>query len=215
VVVHEEGMFGLIDYALRNLSTSELHSAVTEDLAGLLDSVDATRSEADSGTPANNSRWTPAAGVADVLDGAALALGAGDQNSVAQRLIPTAEARAAAIHAERLRQARLSFNSALVLSVSGVLILLASLGLLLNDLTTQGVVTVVVGSVCEVVAVLAFRLNKEANDRLDAINRDLALLAKTRLISDLINAIPDEKARSRAIVSAIRNLSADQQGTST
>ena len=55
-------------------------------------------------------------------------------------------------------------------------------------------------------AVLLFRLNKQANDRLDKVNNDLERLGRFRLTMDLVDSISDARSKDRAIGQAIRSL---------
>jgi len=68
-------------------------------------------------------------------------------------------------------------------------VILVSLIPLLCGVVNAGVITTVSGMVCEAVGLLAFRLGRQSNDRLDAINRDITLLTNTLLVTDLVGRI--------------------------
>ena len=71
---------------------------------------------------------------------------------------------------ERLRQARNSFNAALVLVVGGTIVLLAGvIFVYLRDLTI-GIVTSAAGTISDFTGALLFKLSSDANERLDKIS---------------------------------------------
>jgi hypothetical protein len=74
------------------------------------------------------------------------------------------------IAAERLRQARHSFNLALAVTTISACITLAGGGLLLLGKVTEGTVTAVGGLAA---SVGCMQLAKDANDRLDKVLADL------------------------------------------
>lgn len=69
--------------------------------------------------------------------------------------------------AERLRQARVSFNTAFGLIVIGTVIVLCGLVFLLCGYTTAGMVSVASGIVSKITSAVLLKFNKDANDRLD------------------------------------------------
>ena len=103
------------------------------------------------------------------------------------------------IRTERLRQARATFNTALVLVVVGVLIIFAGVVLMYIGQTTAGIVSSAVGVVTEIISAVLFRLNKETNDRLDALAPDLTILERARYGMKFIEHIEDKDARNKAI----------------
>ena len=74
---------------------------------------------------------------------------------------------------ERLRQARLSFNIALLLTTVSTMISLVGIGLLFSGKVSEGTVTTAGGLTSEIVSVRFLKLTKEANDRLDRMAKDL------------------------------------------
>jgi hypothetical protein len=70
---------------------------------------------------------------------------------------------------ERLRQARYSFNLALVTTAVCAAISFAGVGLVLADKASEGTITATGGLVS---TVRCLRLAKDANDRLDKVAKD-------------------------------------------
>jgi hypothetical protein len=91
---------------------------------------------------------------------------------------------------ERLRQASWSFNAALALVIIGTLIVLVGTVLLYRNQTTQGIVTAGAGAVSNIISVLVFRLNRDANDRLDRIAEALGEVTERK---QLLEALPADK----------------------
>jgi uncharacterized membrane protein YczE len=74
---------------------------------------------------------------------------------------------------ERLRQARLSFNLTLKLTITSAFISLVGVGLLFSGKVSEGTVTTAGGLASNIVNVRLLKLTKEANDRLDRMAKDL------------------------------------------
>ena len=70
---------------------------------------------------------------------------------------------------ERLRQARITFNAAITLVLVGTGIILLGVLLLFLRRATEGGLSAGVGAVSNIASALLFRLNRDANDRLDKI----------------------------------------------
>ncbi|WP_293165803.1 hypothetical protein [Okeania sp. SIO2C9] len=70
---------------------------------------------------------------------------------------------------ERLRQARLSFNIALVLTVISTIVSLAGAGLLLSGKTSEGTATTAGGVASKIVSIGLLKMTKDTNERLDKI----------------------------------------------
>ncbi len=102
------------------------------------------------------------------------------------------------IQEERLRQARTSFNVALILMIIGILIIFAGIVLVFLEKTSTGIITLIVGAVTNAISALTFRFSKEANDRLDKVNHDLRVIEKTRWASKMIDGISDSKVKDKA-----------------
>lgn len=74
---------------------------------------------------------------------------------------------------ERLRQAHLSFNLALVLTAISSLVGVAGVVLLLSGKAPEGTITTAGGLASNIVSVCCLKLTKDANDRLDRMAKDL------------------------------------------
>ena len=73
---------------------------------------------------------------------------------------------------ERLRQARLSFNLALGLTLISAIISLAGIGLLLSGKISEGTATTAGGISAKIVGVGLLKMTKDTNERLDKIAID-------------------------------------------
>lgn len=73
---------------------------------------------------------------------------------------------------ERLRQARLSFNLALVLTATSGIVGMAGVVLLLSGKIPEGTITTGGGLASNIVSMCCLKLTKDANDRLDRIAKD-------------------------------------------
>ncbi len=121
--------------------------------------------------------------------------------------IAEAEQTANGIRAERMRQARLTFNAALSLAVTGTLVIFGGVLLLIvRESGAAGALTTAVGAITEVLAAILFRLNHHTNNRLDEVGKDLAAIEAARIAMQLIDKIEDPKKRDDAIRETARDL---------
>jgi hypothetical protein len=84
-----------------------------------------------------------------------------------------AQADAHLVIQERLRQARLSFNLTLKLTIVSAFISLVGISLLFSGKVSEGTVTTTGGLTSNIVSIRLLKLTKEANDRLDQMAKDL------------------------------------------
>ncbi|OZH53557.1 hypothetical protein AFK68_16840 [Hydrocoleum sp. CS-953] len=70
---------------------------------------------------------------------------------------------------ERLRQARLSFNTALGLTIISAIISVTGVGLLLSGKTSEGTATTAGGLASQIVSVSLLKMTQDSNERLDKI----------------------------------------------
>jgi Cyanobacterial TRADD-N associated 2-Transmembrane domain len=104
------------------------------------------------------------------------------------------------IAAERMRQAKLAFNTALSLMIVGVIIIFAGVALLwLKDSFESGLITVAVGAISEILSVIVFGFNKETNNRLDELRKDLSAIDTARVGLSIAKQIEDQEKRDDAI----------------
>ncbi|MEM1168267.1 MAG: hypothetical protein AAGJ08_04060 [Cyanobacteria bacterium P01_H01_bin.35] len=70
---------------------------------------------------------------------------------------------------ERLRQARLSFNIALSLTIISAIVIVTGVGLLLSGKTSQGTATTAGGLASQIISVSLLKKTQDTNERLDKI----------------------------------------------
>lgn len=101
---------------------------------------------------------------------------------------------------ERMRQAKLAFNAALSLMIIGVFIVFSGVVLLwIKDSFEAGLITVAVGAVSEIISLLVFKFNKETNNRLDDLRRDLSVIETARVGLSIAKQIENQDKRDHAI----------------
>jgi drug/metabolite transporter superfamily protein YnfA len=136
-------------------------------------------------------------------------LGASEAHTLTIGALAAAHNTANGLRAERIRQAKATFNAALALVVIGVLIIFVGVGLLLfRDTVNAGALTAAIGGVTEVISALLFKLNHETNNRLDEIGKDLSSIEAAQIAMTLIDKIEDPSKRDDAIREAARDLRA-------
>jgi hypothetical protein len=211
----------LLGSTVRGLSSTDLVESLWKSSHKIIDDRTLIRStpKNDQSKPENRNFSYPSGqelniGLSNYLEANAFELSSGDQRAVSKQIIASAEKAAGIIRIERIRQAQRSFNLALLLAVLGVLLILCGAALTLTHTATAGVMTTIASAIPEAIAALLFRLNNQANDRLDKVNNDLARLSRFRLAMDLIDSISDPRSRDRAIVSALRALNHDESASS-
>ncbi|MDB5972325.1 MAG: hypothetical protein JWQ90_4775 [Hydrocarboniphaga sp.] len=105
------------------------------------------------------------------------------------------------IRDERMRQARLTFNVALGLMTAGVLIVFTGAAMLwFRDNIAPGLITITAGAVSEIVSALVFALNRETNNRLEDVRKDLSRIEAARIGLSMAKQISDLEKRDGAIV---------------
>lgn len=104
------------------------------------------------------------------------------------------------IRNERMRQARLAFNVALSLMLIGVIIIFTGIALLwIKPDLAQGAVTVAAGAIVEIVSGLVFSFNKDANNRLEEVRKELSAIETARVGLSMAKQITDLEKRDNAI----------------
>jgi hypothetical protein len=120
--------------------------------------------------------------------------------------LAAAETAAVEIRSERMRQARTSFNLAVVSVAAGAVLILLSLILVAADQTSAAVVSTAASTMTQAAALAMFRISRDANRRLDAVASDLSILERLRLALELSDEIADPAARDRVIAETVRAL---------
>lgn len=106
----------------------------------------------------------------------------------------------AGILVERMRQAKTAFNVAIALMIVGVLIIFLGVGLLyFKDGFESGLITIAVGAISEILSVVVFGFNKEANNRLDELRKDMSVIETARVGLSIAKQIDDQGKRDDAI----------------
>jgi hypothetical protein len=106
----------------------------------------------------------------------------------------------AGILSERLRQAKTAFNVAITLMIIGILVIFLGVGLLyLKDGFESGVITIAVGAVSEILSVVVFGFNKETNNRLDELRKDMSVIETSRVGLSIAKEIENQEKRDNAI----------------
>ena len=114
------------------------------------------------------------------------------------------------IRTERLRQARTSFNVAISLAVVGILIIfIAIIFIFIINNISIGIISSSAGVIAEIIGAILFKINKDTNDRLDTINKDLLVLERARASSELLNLVSDQNEKDRIIKEMIRVLNSE------
>lgn len=116
------------------------------------------------------------------------------------KALETTHATVSSIRNERMRQAKVAFNTALVLMVVGVIITFIGLILLIFGGNIEaGIISVISGTVSEIISTVVFRLNKESNNRLDEVRKELSKIEIAKIGLSLAKEIEDSEKRDAAI----------------
>ncbi len=111
------------------------------------------------------------------------------------------------IRNERMRQARLAFNAAILLMIVGVLIIFLGVALLLiKSGIEQGAITVAVGAMIEIISVIVFAFNKDANNRLEEVRKELSVIETARVGLSMAKQITDLDKRDSAIAELTKKI---------
>ena len=106
----------------------------------------------------------------------------------------------AEIVSERMRQAKTAFNVAIALMVIGVLIIFIGVVLLyLKESVESGLITVGIGAISEILSIIVFGFNKETNNRLDELRKDMSVIEIARVGLIIAKEIEDQEKRDHAI----------------
>jgi hypothetical protein len=112
-----------------------------------------------------------------------------------------------AIRDERMRQARLAFNAALSLMIIGVVIIFIGVALLwIKPELNQGAITVAVGAITEVISVVVFAFNRDANNRLEEVRKELSAIETARVGLSMAKQISDLGKRDDAIADLTKRI---------
>lgn len=188
-------MLELGQLAVERAQTAEVAKALSDAIAKFSEAATRTR------TPRNKAGKPT--GTDDSLP---LPLDLADQAAVLRRTLNQGEEVARAVRAERLRQARLSFRITIALAVTGLVVVGAGLILMLFSLIGAGSILTAVGAISQLCVLVALRINRDANDRLDRLAFDLTLLESIRISTSLVGEISDPAERDQAIRCLINSI---------
>lgn len=110
------------------------------------------------------------------------------------------------IRKERLRQAKLAFTTYRVLLVVGVSFFVVGIMLFIAGSNNPGYVSSTAGVLLKTVSLVLYNFYRQSNDRLDLINKDLAVLEKSELALRLVNNISNRGRRDQMIQEMVRNI---------
>ncbi len=124
----------------------------------------------------------------------------------ATAVLHKAQASIADVREERMRQAQLAFRWGLALTGFAVVIVLGCVAFAIVGRHDAAVATGGVGVVLQGSGLWLFKITKDANNRLDAIAKDLATIERVRSAFDLIGYIRDPKDRDDAVRGLVERL---------
>ena len=107
---------------------------------------------------------------------------------------------------ERMRQAKISFNVAIIMSIVGICVIIAGVILLYIGKINGGILSSGVGALSETASIFLFRANKQSNNRLDAVRKDIYRMDTIALSLEAVKHIPEGEERNKAIASIIQGL---------
>lgn len=107
---------------------------------------------------------------------------------------------------ERLKQAQLAFIAALTALIIGIILVFLGVACIFLVSLPLGAVTAASSSISSIVSALAFKFNKEANDRLDTVSRELSVLERVDLAMRYIGYISDTEKKDQAITDLTKQL---------
>lgn len=106
----------------------------------------------------------------------------------------------------QLAQGRIVFFTALALLSFGVLLALAGiLGIYFFNLAA-GTITVASGTIIDLISAVVLRFNKQENERLDALTKELSILDRTTMAMQYIHQISDAEKKDQAILDLAKQL---------
>jgi hypothetical protein len=110
------------------------------------------------------------------------------------------------LKAERDRQAKNSFNAALSMIISGILIVFVGVYLLFRKNITEGVLSSAIGAVSNIIGGTIMKFYKDTNNRMDGINKDLFTLNTVKVQYALALKIKDIEKRDNELSDLIKSI---------
>jgi hypothetical protein len=110
------------------------------------------------------------------------------------------------LKAERDRQSKNSFNAALSMIISGILIVFVGVYLLFRKNITEGVLSSSIGAVSNIIGGTIMKFYKDTNNRMDGINKDLFTLNTAKVRYALVLKIKDNDKRDNELSDLIKSI---------
>ena len=112
---------------------------------------------------------------------------------------------------EKRQQARITFFVALITLILAILFIFFGVVLIYTGKLQAGIVTSVSSIFSGIVSGLAFAFNKQANDRLDEMAKELIVIERTHTAMEYIFYIKDVKLRDKALSDLAKDLFSEKQ----
>lgn len=110
------------------------------------------------------------------------------------------------LKAERDRQSKNSFNAALSMIISGILIVFVGVYLLFRKNITEGVLSSSIGALSNIIGGAIMKFYKDTNNRMDGINKDLFTLNTAKVRYALVLKIKDNDKRDNELSDLIKSI---------
>lgn len=133
-------------------------------------------------------------------------------HDVAREALGKAQSIADSIRKERLSQAHKTFYVAIGILIVGIAIIFIGAGIAFaNGNLGGGGITAAVGAIVNAISALAFKFNRDANQRLDQAQKDLFRIEQARTALSFSSYITDPEKRDEVIAHLIKEFSRDTQ----
>lgn len=135
-----------------------------------------------------------------------------DAMQIAIAAIASGKGAGEAMRKEYLRQARLAFNAALALGIIGTLIIFAGVAIGIQSSETIGLVTGGAGVISNILSLVLFKLNYDANMRLSTIADSLNAIDSASVGLAIIEKMEDNKSRDKALADLVLSIRGSRPG---
>jgi hypothetical protein len=105
---------------------------------------------------------------------------------------------------ERLSQAHITFIVAFIALITGIVLAFIAVICIYAASLPVGAATAIAGLVFDIISVSAFSFNKDINNKLDSITRELSIFDRTELAMHYIGYISNTEAKDGAITDLIK-----------
>jgi hypothetical protein len=111
-----------------------------------------------------------------------------------------------AFRVERERQAKTTYNTAIVIITLGAIILFFGVLLLFNNSIVEGSITSSVGVISKIIGGTILSFYKDTNNRMDKLNDDLFTLHTIKVQYSLINKIDNPEQKNRQLRKLVKEI---------